>query len=224
MKTTWNQGGESGFLSIACAPDEDRAAASLDLEVPSEGLYRLWVRYGDWREKTNRFQIRIEQDGGPSWTATYGEHGLFDEDNMMKLFWNWAFGWENHEVPLKKGKALLAAYKEEVCRQIDCLVLTTDPAYRPWIKDRPRNYCWEVLEPFRNGFPPGLEPLASQRPSPTVPDSWRPRTFGNRGFLYLQNTGPGAPPSALHQSPSSGPESGSLPYRLAPPWRSHDHG
>ncbi|MBI2192522.1 MAG: hypothetical protein HYU36_11115 [Planctomycetes bacterium] len=187
----WNQGGESGFLSIACAPDEDKAAVSIEVEIPTDGRYRLWVRYGDWREKTNRFQMRIDQEGEPSWAATYGEHGLFDEDNMMKLFWNWAFGWEGQEAPLKKGKArltLLAAFQEEVCRQVDCLVLTTDPGYRPWIKERPRNYCWEVLEPFRTGFPPGLEPLASRIPPPSVPESWLPITFKNQGFLYLQNT------------------------------------
>src|ERR1043165_4119723 len=33
----WNQGGESGFLSIACGPDDDKAAASKTIEIPPAG-------------------------------------------------------------------------------------------------------------------------------------------------------------------------------------------
>src|SRR5436309_15940195 len=57
----WNQGGESGFLSIACGADDDKAAVSKTVEVPAAGTYFVWVRYADWREQTERFQGRIEQ-------------------------------------------------------------------------------------------------------------------------------------------------------------------
>src|SRR4051794_22467443 len=30
----WTQGGESGWLSIACGPDDDKASAYLEFEVP----------------------------------------------------------------------------------------------------------------------------------------------------------------------------------------------
>src|SRR5437660_9686318 len=33
----WTQGGESGWLSIACAPDDDKASASLEFEAPESG-------------------------------------------------------------------------------------------------------------------------------------------------------------------------------------------
>src|SRR5437764_169478 len=68
----WNQGGESGFLSIACGADDDKAVATKTVEVPVDGKYFVWVRYGDWREKTERFQIKLEQAGRPAWTGRYG--------------------------------------------------------------------------------------------------------------------------------------------------------
>src|SRR5215475_1466283 len=45
----WNQGGESGFLSIATGPDDDQAIATKTIEVPADGTWYVWVRYGDWR-------------------------------------------------------------------------------------------------------------------------------------------------------------------------------
>ena len=44
------------------------------------------------------------------------------------------------------------------------IVLTTDADYRPLIKDRPKNYAWEVLDGYRGGMPADLEPLARRRP------------------------------------------------------------
>src|ERR1044071_7529907 len=56
----WSQGGESEWLSIACAPDDDKAEASIEFEVPEACDYRLWVRYRDWRGQTELFKVRIE--------------------------------------------------------------------------------------------------------------------------------------------------------------------
>src|SRR5262245_17471990 len=47
----WNQGGESGFLSIAAGADDVGAQATKTLEIPVDGHYFVWVRYSDWREK-----------------------------------------------------------------------------------------------------------------------------------------------------------------------------
>jgi hypothetical protein len=186
----WTQGGESNFLSIACGADDDQAVATTDLEVPLDGTYHVWVRYRDVREASSRFQVRLEQPGGQPWTATYGEHPVIEEDNELKLYWNWAFAWEGHGAPLKKGKATLAlrsAFKEKDCRQIDCLVLTTDANYRPRVKERPLNHAWKLLEQYRKGIPDDLDPLA-RNPAPVVPpEAWKPRTFKDRGFLYLWN-------------------------------------
>lgn len=185
----WNQGGESGFLSIACGPDDDKAAVTKTVEVPADGKYFVWVRYGDWREQTERFQIVIEQPGAPNWEGKYGERAMVDEDNEQKLYWNWAFAWDHREATLKKGTAKLTlrtTTKDPAVRQIDVVVLTTDAKYRPRIKDRPRDPAWETLNSYRAGVP-DLEPLARKATIAEVPAAWQPRTFRDRGFLYLWN-------------------------------------
>src|SRR6476646_9088871 len=35
----WNQGGESGFLSIACGADDDKAVATKTVDIPSDGKW-----------------------------------------------------------------------------------------------------------------------------------------------------------------------------------------
>src|SRR6478752_415242 len=39
----WNQGGESGFLSIATGAADDRATVSKTVEIPAAGKYFVWV-------------------------------------------------------------------------------------------------------------------------------------------------------------------------------------
>lgn len=186
----WNQGGESGFLSIAAGPDDDKAVATKTVDIPSDGKWFVWVRYGDWREQTERFQVKIEQDGATPWTGRYGEKAVVDEDNEAKLYWGWAFAWDQREVTLKKGPAklaLLTTTKDPEARQIDIIVLTTDAAYRPVIKERPKNPAWDVLAEYRKGIAADLEPLARGKPAFDVPASWKLHTFQDKGFLYLWN-------------------------------------
>lgn len=186
----WNQGGESGFLSIATGAADDKAAVTRTVEIPNEGTYHVWVRYGDWREQTERFQIQIEQNGAPAWTARFGEQPIVEEDNVMKLYWGWAFVWDGNNVSLKKGPAkisLLSTTKGPQPRQVDVVVLTTDDDYRPRIKDRPTNPAWQLLETWRGGIPTELEPLARRAAPSELPESWRTRTFRDGEFLYLWN-------------------------------------
>jgi len=186
----WNQGGESGFLSIATGADDDKAVASKAIEIPIDGRYFVWVRYGEWREKTERFQIRIEQDGARPWTGRFGERAVVEEDNVMKLYWGWAFAWDMRQVQLKKGRAklsLLSTTKDPEPRQIDVIVLTTDASYRPRIKERPHNHAWDILETYRRGVRADLEPLARRKPDFSLPEAWKLRTFRGKGFLYLWN-------------------------------------
>ncbi len=188
----WVQGGESNFLSIACAADDDKAVASTDVAVPVAGTYRVWVRFRDNRGCSSRFQVRLTPAEGAPALLTYGTKPIVEEDNEMKLYWNWAFAWEGHEAKLAKGKCkleLLSAFKEKECRQIDCIVLTTDPDYRPLIKERPRHPTTEMLNAYIKGIDPKLEPLARQVGTNTVPAALQPRTFRDKGFLYLWNMG-----------------------------------
>lgn len=183
----WIQGGESGFLSIACAADDDRAKASTTLDIPTAGKYRVWVRFRENREMTNRFQVRLTAAGKPT-TLTYGTKPNLDEDNEMKLYWNWAFAWEGHDLELPKGNVqleLLAGFKEKEARQIDCLVLTTDLAYRPQTKERPTHPTRALLDSLRQEQ--RTPNLAKRQLDGSVPPAWQPRTFRDQGFLYLWN-------------------------------------
>lgn len=186
----WIQGGESNFMSIACGPDDDKAGAALDVQVPVAGTYHVWVRFRDNRGSTSRFQVRLTPLEGPPTLLTYGTKPVVDEDNEMKLYWNWAFAWEGHAAKLPRGKVkleLLSAFKEKECRQIDCLVLTTDPNYKPLIKERPTHPTWELLSGYQKQLDPKLEPLARRTGAYALPPAWQPRTFRDKGFLYLWN-------------------------------------
>src|ERR671921_38929 len=38
----WSQGGESEWLSVAVGPDDDKAEATYDFQVPVAGTYQVW--------------------------------------------------------------------------------------------------------------------------------------------------------------------------------------
>jgi hypothetical protein len=183
----WTQGGESNFMSIACGAADDKAVAGLDLEIPVAGVYRVWIRFRDNRGATSRFQARLTPPGS---VLTYGTRPIVEEDNELKLYWDWAFAWESQEATLPKGKVrleLMSAFAEKQCRQVDCIVLTTDAAYRPLIKERPKHPTDELLRGWRKGFDPALEPLARRTGDFQAPPPWKPATFRDKGFLYLWN-------------------------------------
>jgi len=216
----WCQGGESGFLSIATGGDDDQAVVTKSIEIPTAGNYHLWVRYGDRREMPERFQIWIEQTGQPQ--ATYfGENPVIEEDNEMKLYFGWAFGWGHSQLKLEKGPAtlkLITTQKDPEPRQIDVIVLTTDASYQPLIKERPANFAWKLLDEYRTGIPTDLEPLAKRRPdfqqpaSYEMPPAWKLATFRNKGFLYLWNM---SHTSALDTWLSEKPDRVKVPYNIA---------
>ncbi len=211
----WCQGGESGFLSIATAADDDKALVSKTIEVPKAGKYFVWVRYGDWREVPDRFQVQIEQPNRPAWTGKYGERAVVEEDNEMKLYFGWAFGWGMQPAELVAGTTtlkLLSTTKEAQPRQIDCIVLTTDPTYRPLTKERPKSAAWQILDEYRPGIDPQLEPLARKKPAFTLPSEWKLRTFRDKSFLYLWNV---SHTNALETWLSDKPDKVKFPYNIA---------
>ncbi|HTN76643.1 MAG TPA: hypothetical protein VL096_15395, partial [Pirellulaceae bacterium] len=135
--------------------------------------------------------------------------------NELKLYWNWGFGWAKQEVELAKGPAtlkLLSTTKESQPRQIDVIVLTSDPKYLPTIKQRPRNYAWELLDGYRrHGRDHELESLTRKVPDFAVADAWKPRTFRDRGFVYLWNT---SHVNAAETWLSDRPERVKVPYNI----------
>lgn len=185
----WTQGGESMFMSVACGPGDDKGVVTRDVEVPADGTYRVWVRYADWRERPERFQVKLEQGGAPAWTGTYGERAVVEEDNELKLYWDWAFAWDQRQATLKKGAAklsLLSAFADDTPRQVDVIVLTTDEQYRPLIKEQPAHPSTQCLAEVRAGNEK-VEPLARGAAPSDAPAAWKPRTFRDKGFLYLWN-------------------------------------
>ena len=181
----WTQGGESNFMSIACGAEDDRAVAWAEPEIPAAGRYRVWVRYRDNREASERFQVSV----GDS-TLSYGERPVVEEDNELKLYWDWAFAWDVREAELPAGKVRLelrSTFREARCRQVDCIVLTTDAAYRPLFKERPGHPMLRLLDALAKGVDPAAEPLARRTGDFRLPGAWKPRTFRDGGFLYLWN-------------------------------------
>jgi hypothetical protein len=188
----WTQGGESEWLSIACGPDEDKAAATYDFEIPEAGDWKLWVRYRDWRGHTELFAVRIEQPGQAAIDLVYGDQPVVDENDEMKLMWKSAFGWGLKTLKAKKGKArltLLAHIKQKVHRQIDCFCLTTDPDYEPSHREKPPSTTWKILAEIHAHPHVSDRPLSSRAGAFTLPGSWKVNTFNDKGFLYLWNVG-----------------------------------
>jgi len=188
----WSQGGESGWLSIACGPEDAAARADCEIEIPASGAWRLWVRYRDWRGQTERFAVRLEQPGRNPVVLRFGDRPVVDEEDELKLLWDWAFGWDVGEVELAKGPArviLLTDQPQPRHRQVDCLCLTTDKTYHPRHRQKPRRPAWEALERVRRE--PSLlgTPTALVQARSDVPSAWKLRSFQDRGLLYLWNMG-----------------------------------
>lgn len=174
VAAAWTQGGESEFLSVAARADEaGEVSMSRNVEVPSAGQYALWVRYADYRGKPETFGVRVQQ-GTKIWSHVFGQTPIVDELDPMKLLWDWSFAWDSAPVPLEKGVARVEIYTTGppgARRQIDCLCLTTDAAYRPAGRDKPDAAAWKTLRALKSAdttnaasFP--VAPL-------TVPVSWK---------------------------------------------------
>lgn len=190
----WTQGGESGWLSAACAPDDATAAATYDFEVPEAGEWKLWVRYRDWRNQTETFAVTVEQPGAKAAPLVFGERPGpdVDEDDELKLLWKWAFVWDSRPLTLTKGpaKLTLAAHgKQPGHRQVDCICLTTDKTYHPYHRDQPARPLWAALDKLRATPRVAPAPLSPKAGAVAAPAAWKPATFRDRGFLYLWNVG-----------------------------------
>ncbi len=208
----WTQGGESEWLSIACGPNDATASATMEFEVPEAGDWRLWVRYRDWRGQSEVFGVKIEQAGTEPVQSRFGEKPVVDEDDELKLLWKWAFGWDVRPVTLPKGAAkltLLSLEKQAAHRQIDAICLTTDPAYRPRHREKPRHLAWDFLDSLRAPTPATIGKFDLQ-PRP----EWKPISFRNEGLRYLWNMGE----PWLKDLASDKPDRVRVPFHIDPVW------
>src|SRR5207244_10663882 len=169
----WTQGGESEFMSIAARADEPAGTnVSREIEVPADGNYTMWARYADYRNKSERFGIRLSQDT-EKFEHVFGEKAVVDELDPMKLIWDWSFAWDSVPVKLAKGKAKIEIYtagNNEARRQIDLIVLTTDEKYRPSGREKPDAPIWALMREFKRDD--SAEPIVRQKRSDDAPREW----------------------------------------------------
>ena len=60
ISAEWTQGGESEWNSAAASADETKGAIYQDIEIPRAGNYKLWVRYADWANRSERHPLGNE--------------------------------------------------------------------------------------------------------------------------------------------------------------------
>jgi len=138
----------SGMKALSGAgPGE--GSASLTLDVPAAGDYRLWVRYAQWQAEEQRwrapFRLAIEQGGEEVFAQVYDE--TLDVETPGGRAWQPPFRWQAVPVTLAEGKASIALSKaapaavDRRLRRIDCVLLTTDADYEPNERDfAPQTY------------------------------------------------------------------------------------
>ena len=191
VSAEWSQGGESEWNSVAASPDETRAALFQDVEIPRDGEYRVWARYADWARRDESFTVRLTQQGREVFRREFGARDLIDAHDEVSMYWGWAFAWDGAAAPgLKRGPARLSVEIEKAAgahRQVDCVVVTDDPAFRPEGRRKPPFHAQRVLSDWAAKRTP-LAPLLD-RPAATdaTPALWSRPALAGRDFLMPWN-------------------------------------
>src|SRR6266850_811908 len=134
VSAEWSQGGESEWNSVAASSDETAGKIYQDIEIPRGSIYKIWVRYADWANKTELFVIRITQNGREILDHEFGTNDINDPHDEVSMYWGWAFAWDAAAAQLEKGPARISIEIEktaEARRHVDCVVLTNDLAFVP---------------------------------------------------------------------------------------------
>ncbi|HEX8722150.1 MAG TPA: hypothetical protein VF736_16155 [Pyrinomonadaceae bacterium] len=191
VSAEWSQGGESEWNSVAASPDETRAALFQDLEIPRDGAYRFWARYADWAGKAENFTVRLTQQGREVFRHEFGARDLLDPHDEVSMYWGWAFAWGGSDAAqLKKGPARLSVEIEKAAgahRQVDCLLVTDDPGFRPDGRRKPPFAAQRVLREWAERRPPLAPLLDAAPPPPETPARWRRPPIAGRDFLMPWN-------------------------------------
>ncbi|MCA1621454.1 MAG: hypothetical protein LC795_19545 [Acidobacteria bacterium] len=189
VSAEWSQGGESEWNSVAASPDETSATLFQEVEIPRDGQYRVWARYADWANKPENFTVRLTQQGREVFRHEFGARDLIDPHDEVSMYWGWAFAWDGSPAaPLKKGAARLSVEIEKAAgahRQVDCLLVTDDAAYRPEGRRKPPFAAQRVLGEWAVTKRP-LLPLFDKTTF-EVPAAWRRPPLASRDFLMPWN-------------------------------------
>jgi hypothetical protein len=128
VSAEWSQGGESEWNSVAASADETRGTISQEVEVPRSGEYKIWVRYADFANQKESFEVIISQGGREIFRREFGEQDIIDSHDETKMYWGWAFAWDSAPATLTKGVARVSiqvAKAAEARRQVDCFCSRT---------------------------------------------------------------------------------------------------
>ncbi|HEY0173071.1 MAG TPA: hypothetical protein VGB98_18825 [Pyrinomonadaceae bacterium] len=189
VSAEWSQGGESEWNSVAAAPDETRAALFQEIEIPRDGLYRVWARYADFANKDERFAVRITQQGREVFRHEFGAREIIDPHDEVSMYWGWAFAWDGSAAAsLKKGAARLTVEVEKAAgahRQVDCVLVTNDAGFRPEGRGKPPFAAQRVLGEWAATKRP-LLPLFDKTEF-GVHAAWRRPPLASRDFLMPWN-------------------------------------
>ncbi|HEX8339012.1 MAG TPA: hypothetical protein VF621_19990, partial [Pyrinomonadaceae bacterium] len=191
VSAEWSQGGESEWNSVAASPDETRATLFQEVEVPRDGEYRVWARYADWARRDEGFTVRLTQQGREVFRHEFGARDVIDPHDEVSMYWGWAFAWDGSPAaPLKKGPARLTVEIEKPAaahRQVDCVLVTDDPGFRPEGRRKPPFHAQRVLGEWGSKRTP-LASLLEKPASPeAVPALWRRPALAGRDFLMPWN-------------------------------------
>jgi hypothetical protein len=193
VSAEWSQGGESEWNSAAASADETRAALLQDIEVPRAGTYKIWVRYADWAGRDEAFTVRVSQPGREPLRREFGARDLIDRHDEVSSYWGWAFTWDaTPEVQLAKGAARVSVEIERAAgarRHVDCLLVTSDPAYVPEGRRKPEFAGRRVLREWAAARTP-VAPLVTHDAAGEVPRLWQRPKVAGREFLMPWNISP----------------------------------
>src|SRR5881227_1439853 len=87
ISAEWSQGGESEWNSIGAAAAETKARCERKIVVPRIGVYKIWVRYVDHRNKTEPFRVTIAQAGRADQGGELGAQPILPANDEYQLFW-----------------------------------------------------------------------------------------------------------------------------------------
>ncbi len=193
VSAEWSQGGESEWNSAAASADETAGKIYQDLEIPRAGNYKIWVRYADWANKTEAFVIRITQNGRELVSHEFGTTDIIDAHDEVSMYWGWAFAWDGGSAQLDKGPVRISIEVEkpsEARRNVDCVVLTNDPAYIPDGRRKPDFAAMRYLRELSTTRPPLGSLLQTRGGDAAIPPTWQPPKIAGRDFFMPWNITP----------------------------------
>ncbi|MBI4582709.1 MAG: hypothetical protein HY717_01555 [Planctomycetes bacterium] len=182
LKPKWNRGGASSWATVAAPGNKSSGKITQRRTIPLANEYTLWVRYEDWANEAEPFEVNFEDDKGNQKVVAFGEKDLSPDDGE----WHWSYVWDSARVRLEKGPVRVGISLRKtakVRRGIDALILTDDVHYRPSHRGFPPHaYAAYLLEWGKTREP--LQALLDTPPAKEPPKDWRLPRIADRDFWY----------------------------------------